>query len=134
MATHSRIRAWRIPWTEEPGGLQSLGSQRVGHDQVTELACTHVSVRLERCRPISASPVWAVPRSRNTHPRSRGETRRLKPGTDPRLTRRPQMDYDVAPDVGGPWGRSGGFRVAGPLRVQTGAPPSPVLGSPPCSG
>ena len=32
MATHSSIRAWRIPWTEEPGGLQSMGSQRVGHD------------------------------------------------------------------------------------------------------
>ena len=32
MATHSRILAWRIPWTEEPGGLQSMGSQRVRHD------------------------------------------------------------------------------------------------------
>ena len=32
MATHSGILAWRIPWTEEPGGLQSVGSQRVGHD------------------------------------------------------------------------------------------------------
>ena len=32
MATHSSIPAWRIPWTEEPGGLQSTGSQRVGHD------------------------------------------------------------------------------------------------------
>ena len=32
MATHSRILAWRIPWTEEPSGLQSTGSQRVGHD------------------------------------------------------------------------------------------------------
>ena len=31
MATHSNILAWRIPWTEEPGGLQSIGSQRVGH-------------------------------------------------------------------------------------------------------
>ena len=31
MATHSTILAWRIPWTEEPGGLQSMGSQRVGH-------------------------------------------------------------------------------------------------------
>ena len=30
--THSSILAWRIPWTEEPGGLQSIGSQRVGHD------------------------------------------------------------------------------------------------------
>ena len=32
MATHSSILAWRIPWTEEPGGLQSLGLQRVRHD------------------------------------------------------------------------------------------------------
>ena len=32
MATHSSILAWRIPWTEEPGGLQSMASQRVGHD------------------------------------------------------------------------------------------------------
>ena len=32
IATHSSILAWRIPWTEEPGGLQSTGSQRVGHD------------------------------------------------------------------------------------------------------
>ena len=32
MATHSNIRAWRMPWTEEPSGLQSMGSQGVGHD------------------------------------------------------------------------------------------------------
>ena len=32
MATHSSILAWEIPWTEEPGGLQSMGSLRVGHD------------------------------------------------------------------------------------------------------
>ena len=32
MATHSSILAWRIPWTGEPGGLQSVGLQRVGHD------------------------------------------------------------------------------------------------------
>ena len=32
MATHSRILAWEIPWTEEPGRLQSMGSQRVRHD------------------------------------------------------------------------------------------------------
>ena len=32
MATHSSFLAWRIPWTEEPGGLQSVGSQRVGHN------------------------------------------------------------------------------------------------------
>ena len=35
MATHFSILAWRIPWTEEPGGLQSIGSQKVGHDWAT---------------------------------------------------------------------------------------------------
>ena len=38
MGTHSSILAWRIPWTEEPGGLQSMGSQRVGHNIVIEHA------------------------------------------------------------------------------------------------
>ena len=37
MAIDSSILAWKIPWTEEPGGLQSMGSQRVWHDWVTEL-------------------------------------------------------------------------------------------------
>ena len=36
MATHSSILAWRIPWTEDPGGLQFMGMQRAGHDLVTE--------------------------------------------------------------------------------------------------
>ena len=36
MPTHCSILAWRIPLTEEPGGLQCMGSQRVGHDLVTE--------------------------------------------------------------------------------------------------
>ena len=35
MASHSSILTWRIPWTEEPGGLQMMGSQRVGHDGAT---------------------------------------------------------------------------------------------------
>ena len=38
MATHSSILAWRIPWTEEPGRLQFMGSQRVGHDWATSLS------------------------------------------------------------------------------------------------
>ena len=38
MAPHSSNVAWRIPWTEEPGGLQSVGSQRVGHDWATSLS------------------------------------------------------------------------------------------------
>ena len=36
MATHSSILAWEIPWTEEPGRLQSMGLQRVGHDLATK--------------------------------------------------------------------------------------------------
>ena len=38
MATHSNILAWKIPWTEELGGLQSMGPQRVRHDLVTKLS------------------------------------------------------------------------------------------------
>ena len=38
MAPHSSTIAWKIPWTEEPGGLQYMGSQRVGHDWVTSLS------------------------------------------------------------------------------------------------
>ena len=43
ITTHSSILAWRIPWTEEPGGLQSMGSQRVGHDWVTRHITVHVA-------------------------------------------------------------------------------------------
>ena len=42
MTTHSSILAWEIPWTEEPGGLLSLGSQRVGYNLVTEQQCFFV--------------------------------------------------------------------------------------------
>ena len=38
MAPHSSTLAWKIPWTEEPGGLQSMGSLRVGHNRVTSLS------------------------------------------------------------------------------------------------
>ena len=41
MTTHSRILAWIIPWTEEPDGLQSMGSQRVGHDRETNTCESH---------------------------------------------------------------------------------------------
>ena len=39
MAAHSSTLAWKIPWTEEPGRLQSMGSLGVGHDRVTSLSC-----------------------------------------------------------------------------------------------
>ena len=41
MATHSSTRAWKIPLMEEPGGLQSMGLQRVGHDSVTSLSLSY---------------------------------------------------------------------------------------------
>jgi len=50
MATHSSILAWWIPWTEEPGGLQSTGSQRVGHDWATSL---HFTSQFTGCLPIT---------------------------------------------------------------------------------
>ena len=46
MGTHGSILAWRIPWTEEPGGLQSMGSQRAGHDW-SDLASTHLVLAIE---------------------------------------------------------------------------------------
>ena len=42
MVTHSNILAWRIPWTEESGGLQSMGSKRVGHDRETKHRNTYI--------------------------------------------------------------------------------------------
>ena len=46
MSTHSSILTWGIPWTEKPGGLQSMGSQRVGHDQ----ACKHTHTYIFKIR------------------------------------------------------------------------------------
>ena len=46
MATHSSILAWRIPWTEEPGGLQSMGSQRVRYKCVTSTFTSLLRVTL----------------------------------------------------------------------------------------
>ena len=46
MAMQSSVLAWRIPWTEEPGGLQSMGSQRVGHNIETEYASMYALTEL----------------------------------------------------------------------------------------
>ena len=54
LATHSSILAWRISWTEEPGGLQSMGLQRVGHYQATK---THTFV-LQNCVPMSSTCLY----------------------------------------------------------------------------
>ena len=58
MAAHSSVLAWRIPWTEEPGGLQSVGSEKARHDWVTSLTIIAVDLFLGRL-PISSSFVWS---------------------------------------------------------------------------
>ena len=47
MATHSGVFAWKIPWAEEPGGLQSMGPQRVGHDRALSTTKAKKSVILK---------------------------------------------------------------------------------------
>ena len=49
MATHSSIIAWRIPWTEKPGGLQPMGLQKVGHDWATDIINNHHMTWLNEC-------------------------------------------------------------------------------------
>ena len=49
MATHSRVVAWIIPWTEEPGGLQFTGSQRTGHNLATNIFLNTLGNHVEGC-------------------------------------------------------------------------------------
>ena len=56
MAAHSSILAWRIPWTEEPGGLQPTGSQRVGRDRVTNTSSQFK--RKQMGSVLKSMPVW----------------------------------------------------------------------------
>ena len=57
MATHSSIPAWRIPWTEEPGRLQSMGLRRVRHDWVTNTVCIHYHCRkIKQYRLVTTRP------------------------------------------------------------------------------
>ena len=50
MATQCDILTWRIPWTEEPGRSQPMGSQRVGHDRVTNSKANITGENLDDCR------------------------------------------------------------------------------------
>ena len=56
MATHSSILVWRIPWTEEPEGFQSIGSHRVGHDLAFTHAESNYAHRKSTCRLLSPHP------------------------------------------------------------------------------
>ena len=65
MTTHSRILAWRITWTEEPGGLQSMGSPRVDHDLATKphlLDPSIIKTEHSKTKIMASSPIisWQI--------------------------------------------------------------------------
>ena len=63
MATHSSILAWRTPWTEEPGGLESMGSQRVGQDWATNIfTFAFIRLRVEAWGASWGSDICSGPR------------------------------------------------------------------------
>ena len=62
MATHSGILAWKIPWIEEPGGLQSIGLKRVGHDRETNTENPQDAAVIARRGP--SFPAWPGEESR----------------------------------------------------------------------
>ena len=84
MAPHSSTFAWKIPWTEEPGRLQSMGSQRVGHDWATKLSLsfllyttTHTTIKInlksERNQPYKLmyykiTSIWNFRKGKTTVP------------------------------------------------------------------
>ena len=65
IATHSSTLAWKIPWTEEPGGLQSMGSQRVGQDWLTSLS---LSTFMHWRRKWQPTPVFLPRESQGQEP------------------------------------------------------------------
>ena len=105
MATHSSILAWRIAWTEEPGGLQTIGSERVRH-KWSDLARMHVFVKVKRSRSSGTdspdhmleparvgflgSEFWLLPSPDRGHRR---------PSIFPASVYRPTRDDGTAPHV-----------------------------------
>ena len=63
MATHSSTLAWKIPWVEEPGGLQSMGILRVGHDRATSLSLFtfHFHALEKEMATYSSVLAWRIP-------------------------------------------------------------------------
>ena len=61
MAPHSSTLAWKIPWTEEPGGLQSMGSLRVRHDLTTSLSLFHFHALEKEMATHSSVLAWRIP-------------------------------------------------------------------------
>ena len=65
MAPHSSTLAWKIPWTEEPGGLQSMGSLRVGHDCATSLSLFHFHALEKEMATHFSVLAWRIPGTRD---------------------------------------------------------------------
>ena len=61
MAPHSSTLAWKIPWTEEPGGLQSMGLQRVGHELSNFPFTFHFHALEKEMATHSSVPAWRIP-------------------------------------------------------------------------
>ena len=61
MAPHSSTLAWKIPWTEEPGRLQSMGSLRVGHDWATSPSLFSLHALEKEMATYSSILVWRIP-------------------------------------------------------------------------
>ena len=91
MATHSSILAWKIPWTEEPGGLQSTGSQRLGHDWVTSLSLSiigshYYQIIFTKCL-LSARYFlicYLIKRHNNLERQTNSKAKKVNTGWDPR--------------------------------------------------
>ena len=66
MATHSSILVWRTPWAEEPGGLQSMGSQRVRHDWATSQSMYHNLLSALPKEQTNQSKLWSLMRKLNS--------------------------------------------------------------------
>ena len=108
MTTHCNILAWEIPWTEEPGGLQAMGLQRVRHDWATECACSclHACVRAHthiggyteaRDRQFQAEELQCVTYEQILQ--DEDNSRRLKGEAEPYLDKRQR------PLTSHPWGQ-----------------------------
>ena len=61
MAPHSSVLAWKIPWMEEPGGLQSMGSRRVGHDLSDFTFTFHFHTLEKEMETLSSILAWEIP-------------------------------------------------------------------------
>ena len=108
MATHSSTLAWRIPWTEEPDGLQSMGLQRVGHDWVTEHTYVYLYIHT-LCVLVSGEP-WLIHSSCEAGRRSFNSRQVHQPVQFPSsqrccywLTGFPPLLWWVASSVQGGW-------------------------------